>query len=445
MKKLICLLLLTAILLCGCTSQPKPPVAESTDTPTTESTSAPTEPETTEATEPTMSPEEAQAILQERRDIVEAEMRRMMSVLWRPTEDFDYSYLSASAGPAADALTSPGSVRHMKADRIYSGMPYTHGSGSGDSFLSVGEPDENGVYLLEMNTGYLTGTNNTGLYRSARLGNDCADAVSWAWSRVASSIQFDLTTGMTKTGGCLKVGDYVCDDTVTYKNTAKTCLDNGEETMFAAYMQLQKGDGLVMYDGNAGHAIMFVDIHVEYNTDGTINADNSYCLVHEQGGGGDQDGKSYYDEALGATVYRIASTDNKYTFRKLFDKGYLPITIKELVDPSPLPEPVVTDSRTENSIDKIYFGEISSNYRISHVTIDITDANGKVVQSCTCFVREVQKYCFEMKSFRVDSVSEVLYGQFDPDALPEGTYTCTVTCHISTGEKLVARQFDFSK
>ena len=442
MKKIICIVLLLALLLCGCAQQAVDPTAE----PTTAPTQAEVPPETEAPTqEPTMSEEEAQAILQERRDIVEAEMRYMMSVLWRPTEDFDYSYVSASAGPEQDALVSPGSVRHMKADRIYCGMPYTHGSGSGDSFISTGALDENGVYLLDLNTYYLTGTNSTGTYRSARLGNDCADAVSWAWARVANSMKFDVTAGMTKVGGCLKVGDYVCNDTATYKNTIQTCANNGEDVMFAAYMELQKGDALVCWNDKNGHAIMFVDIHVEYGTDGKIDAENSYCLVHEQGGGGDQAGKTYFDETLGQTVYRIASTDNKYTFRKLFNNGYLPITIKELVDPSPLEEPWVKDSKEDRTIDKLDFGEITSNYRISHVVLDITDAEGKLLQTSTCYVREVDKYSFQMKSFRVDAVSQVLNGELDLDALPAGTYTCTITCHLSTGDILVANQFDFTK
>ena len=97
------------------------------------------------------------------------------------------------------------------------------------------------------------------------------------------------------------------------------------------------------------------------------------------------------------------------------------------------------------TIDKLDYGEITSNYRMSHVVLDITDAEGKVVQTSTCFVREADKYSFQMKSFRVDAVSEVINGRLDLDALPAGTYTCTITCHVSTGDELVANQFEFTK
>ena len=115
------------------------------------------------------------------------------------------------------------------------------------------------------------------------------------------------------------------------------------------------------------------------------------------------------------------------------------------MDPSPLEEPWVQDSYEVRTIEKIHYGEITSNYRISHVVLDITGADGKLLQTSTCYVREVDKYSFQMKSFRVDAVSQVLNGELDLDALPAGTYTCTITCHLSTGDILVANQFDFTK
>ena len=425
MKKVICIVLLLALLLCGCTAQTADPTAEPTAAPT----QAEVPPETEAPTqEPTMSEEEAQAILQERRDIVEAEMRHMMSVLWVSDVEASNKY------------------RTLKAGRIYSGIPYTHGSGSGDSYLACGEPDENGVYhITGLNSTIITGNSGTSYNHCARLGNDCADAVFWAWGRVSSTISFNGTRTMAPAMGCIKVGDYVCDDKVSYKNTVITCQENGEDVMFAAYMQMQKGDAFTNYNGSTGHAFMFVDIHVEYTADGKIDAENSYALVHEQGGGGDQDGKTYFDETLGETVYRICSTDNKYTFRKLFDNGYLPVTIKELVDPSPLEEPWVEDSLEVRTIDDMYTGQITSNYRISHVTIEITGADGKLLQSSTCYARQDDKYTFPMKNYRIDALMDVLRGQLDLEALPAGTYTYTIKCHVATGDTLVAQQFNFSK
>lgn len=427
MKKLVAIFLTLVLLLCACSSPAVP----------TQS------PEATAVTEPTLSEEDAQAILWDRRKAVEAEMLRTMSVLWRCNEDIVYSFVNRSNGPEADAVTNPNSIVTLKAGRIYSGLPYTHASGSADSFLSYGKPGRDGVYILKgLASPSLNGSPGDKPYRYCRVGTDCADAVFWAWAKVSSSIRFTCTGDMTEVNGCLKVGDYVCDD-LEYKNTVKTVKANGEETMFAAYAQLQKGDALVMYNGS-GHAILVKKIHVVYK-DGKINPGKSFAVIHEQLGRSARKGKTYYDEDLGEKVYILGTTNNKFSFQKLYDNGYLPITCQELIDPSTLEAPVVTDSLTEYTLEDIYSGTLTSNYRISHVTMEITDTNGKILQSATCYPREVDMYEIQLQRFVVDAGLGVLNGKLDPDALPEGTYTCTVTCHVSTGDDIIARQFDFHK
>lgn len=427
MKKLVAIFLALVLLLCACSSPAEPTQP----------------PQATATTEPTLSEEDAQAILWDRRKAVEAEMLRSMSVLWRCDEDIVYSYKSTSAGPEADAVTNPGSIVKLKAGRIYSGLPYTHASGSADSFLSYGKQDRNGVYRITgLASPSLNGTHGSNPYRCCRLGTDCADAVFWAWAKVSSSIRFTWTGNMTEAFGCIKVGEYVCDD-ISYENTVKTVKQNGESTMFNAYAQLQKGDALVMYNGS-GHAILVKKIHVVYK-DGKINPSKSYAVIHEQVGSSARKGKTYYDEDLDETVYILGTTNNKFSFQKLYDNGYLPITCKELIDPSPLEAPTVTDSLTQYTLEQLYQGTLSSNYRISHVTIEITNADGKAVQSATCYPREVDMYEIQLLRFLVDSSLEVLNGKLEPDALPEGTYTCTVTCHVSTGDDILVRQFDFRK
>jgi hypothetical protein len=50
-----------------------------------------------------------------------------------------------------------------------------------------------------------------------------------------------------------------------------------------------------------------------------------------------------------------------------------------------------------------------------------------------------------MKNYRIDALMDVLRGQLDLEALPAGTYTYTIKCHVATGDTLVAQQFNFSK
>ena len=75
---------------------------------------------------PTLSPtepEDPEAILSYRRDVVEAAMREQSAILWRPAEDITYSLVNNSSGAAADILTDPDRVITLYADRIYQGIP----------------------------------------------------------------------------------------------------------------------------------------------------------------------------------------------------------------------------------------------------------------------------------------------------------------------------------
>ena len=129
MKKWLSILCLAALLLTGCNGE-KTPETEPEETAAT--TVAPTE----------MSEEEKQQILQSRRDTAEAHMRYMMSFLWQTDVSIDYSYRVGSLGVSFD---DPDQILHLEAGRIYSGMPYTHGSAGAESFLAYGTEDENGV------------------------------------------------------------------------------------------------------------------------------------------------------------------------------------------------------------------------------------------------------------------------------------------------------------
>ena len=111
MKKVVCLLLI-CLLLSSCNHPSSNIPKETGITPHYEA-----EQPTLSATEP----EDPQDILAYRRDLVEAEMRRAMSVLWTPAEDISYSLYSGSMGPEIDMQIVPDRVIHLKAGRIYRG------------------------------------------------------------------------------------------------------------------------------------------------------------------------------------------------------------------------------------------------------------------------------------------------------------------------------------
>ena len=419
MKKWICLLL-CGLLLAGCAA-----VTEQEPTPTVSiyTPDTPVAPET----EPT----DAEAILAQRRDVVEQHMRYMSTVRWRVDEDVSYVY--ASNGDSSTAI-------HLKAGRIYQGIPYTHGTGSAYSWLSYATgQDADGVYNLSgLNTAALNGVARSGVGNHSRVGNDCADAVYWA------SISFENTNHMTPAFGCSPVGDYDWEATVMKTSTVTVAEANGKQRMFEAYAQLQKGDGMVhIVNGGGGHAVMIVSVHVERN-EGGIDGENSYVTVLEQTGGNEKTGKSYYDEDLGQQVYLCEIVDKQWSFDRIFSKGYLPITCQELIDPSPLPEPTLEDSNKEPTVENMFYSTVTSNYRIASVTVTVSDGQDQPVQQATCNSMESEFFTFNLSRFRLDAQLDVLVGKIDLSALEPGQYRCTFDCRLSTGKVIRFRDFTFT-
>ena len=407
MKRRISLLLLAALLLCGCSGK-----------------------------------KSDQQILAERRDIAEAHMRHMMSVVWESDTDIDYSREASSMGPEQDEAGG-GVVLHLKANTLYAGMPYTHGGGGAESFFSFGVRDENGVYQMSgLKSEHLNGSSGSkNTYNIARISNDCADAVYWAWARVGTSFSFSVTNNMTAERGCLPVGDYKTESN-TYTGTRELVKENGDAVVLAAYALMQKADAVVTSNG-AGHAMMIAQNNPVKNGD-AIDPEASYVLVHEQFTTNYRDGLTYTDEKTGRTVYQLGGVDRKYTYAQLLKKGYLPVTIKELIDPAEPENMDIRDSIEEHSVDTITSGSISTMMKIDMVTVTITDDKGETVQEATVFTTEKTHIMFRMELFEDRTEALVSRGSLDIKALTPGKYHCKTTCSLGTGEQATVRDFDFT-
>ena len=438
MKKLLCLTLAAVLLvscLAGCgAAEPEP-----------------TEPPF-EATAPTLpalkedgTPEE---ILQARRDLVEQAMRNMCTIRWTPSETIEYSLVNKSQGLEADKISNPTDIVTLYKGTIYEGIPYTHGSNTIHAFLEYATAqNENGAFVLSnLETADFSGYGYQEPNRCARLGTDCADQVYWAWNNIASSISFEYCANMVPGNGCIPVGDYTHAETM-FSHTYPIAEANGMDVMYESYAKLLKGDALVFINSKgAGHAIMNVAVTVVRNEDGTINGKESYAIILEQESGDERTQTDrYVDETTGETVVRLQGTDRKFTFQVLYQKGYLPVTCKELIDPAPLTPVEVTDSIENPSIDNIFKGTFTSTRRISYVTIDIKDAKGNLVQSCTTHCISREQYTFELIRFISDVEKLVQIGEIDLDALESGTYTVTHTATLATGEEWVVRNFTYEK
>ena len=433
MKKLMCLFLVICMLFAGCanTAQGSQDAEFDAQYPTVSET----EPEGTE-----------EEILAYRRDLAESEMRRMMSILWTPAEDITYSFLNNSAGIEEDEKTNPGYVVKLYAGKIYEGIPYAHGSSAGASFLDYATGvDENGVYTISgLGTEDLTGYGGTKNNQCARMGTDCADTVFWAWAQFSTSISFKGTKYMTAPYGCIKVGDYEFSGQAYEGDSNDICDANGEQVMFSSYAQMQKGDAMVMtVEGSSGHAIMNVSVHVERDEEGNIDGEKSYAIIIDQSSNDERKMKSYYNEDLGKDVFILQKRDLKRTFNKLFKQGYMPVTCKELISAEPAPQLEVKDSVSEPTQDNMFSGVVSSNYRIASVTITITDAKGKTVQTATAYGQQDELYRFSLVRFHSPIEQTVMQGKIDLDALEKGKYHCNYTCRVATGKTVEFRSFDF--
>ena len=383
----------------------------------------------------------------QRRAAAEDARREMMSILWQVDQTLTYSYKVNSGDPLVDKASY---VSTLEPGKIYSGLPYTHGSGDAVSFAEFGERMDNGVLRMHgltqelvSGSGGMTKENNI-----ARIGNDCADAVYAAWTVVSSSVTFPNAANMTPKHGCIPVGDYktVSAEKAQYGITRDICKENGEEVMYAAYAQLQMADGLSVNTKGGAHAMLVSQVHVVKNGD-QIDPEGSYVLVHEQTSKYFDKGETYYDENLGTDVYIMGGVDRKYTFKKLYSAGYLPVTCKEFIDEAPLEAEVVTDSEAGLPMteETMFAGAFTCNYRIVSVTAEILDASGNVVQSAICNSGGADRNIFLLSRFENPVEQRVLNGEIDLRQLPSGTYTFRLTCRISTGARITAREFTITR
>ena len=368
---------------------------------------------------------EEQAILQQRRDTAEAYMRSMATVLWRAGEDVDY-------------FKGQGDL-HIKAGRLYRGIPYAYAAGNDAVFLGFSQGEENGIHQIQGLTMDLMGRNDDYI---RRVGNDCSGSVLVSWAQVATSFQSKNTQYMVPENGFLRVGEYKSSDSDNTDSKAM-CEENGVLTMFAAYAQLQKADAVVHRTATYGHVMMVTSVHVEYNAKGNIDANKSYITTLHQTNGYLQKEAKAYDEALGEDVYQTFGIDDKVYFYELYSEGYLPITCKEFIDPSlTYPEAEVKDSLENPTIDDLFAGEFTSNLFISLLDITVKNGAGETVQQARGFTDRKSFNTLPLTEF-IDNPTRTV-GKVDVSLLEAGEYTVTYELELVNGQRFVVRELTFT-
>lgn len=313
---------------------------------------------------------------------------------------------------------------------VYGGLPYVGNGGCSSVYRMLDYYNEENATL---DIRRAMGT-SPGLF-----GNHCSGAAYWGWARVINSADYEYCAQMTHTRGFLRVGDYTYNDNVpefsSGYRTTQVCEENGANTMFECYAQMQLGDGLVYYT-TGGHVIMCsVAPHVERLDDGSIDGNKSYMYILEQG----QAWKEYTSEE-GDFFQAKESIDKKVSFLYLFDHDYIPFTFAEFLGTDPVEETECTINLEGDSVSKsqIFGSTITSNYAISDAYVLISSSKGLV-----------QKYMIKAPTVHVMQLKLQESGPNidvwgEPD-LSKGNYTVEVKVQLGTGELLTLYSGNLAK
>ena len=443
-------------------------------------------------------------ILQYRREKVFANMQAQAEILWSfdGTDSIKYSRTVNSKGYDSDTQSN---VYTLYPDRIYKGIPYTHGAAGLDAYYTYGTQNSDGVWELKgVNSSTFSGESwasdfanngaNNGRYNVARMGNNCWDALSWAYESIGSSVSAEQTDQLTSDFGMYPIGEY---DINHFQNRAQSdgklrlkayfeesytsYYENNPENkqlMYEAYALLQKGDTLVHFNNGNGHALMVYSVYIVRNSDNTIDPDQSTVTYIEQGSTHEYNQSKFsttptssashyvhsslnanclqcaqkagYDPETG--IWTLNSGKISGTLTELFDEGYyIPMTSEELRNPAAkISASRISDSASDADVSGVYTGALSSTYRVSKVVLDIYDVAGNKINSTTCLSAQSDlNKAFELVRFITDqdgAYGSVLKGKpalqqknsgtntwLEAPTLPEGSYSYTMTCVLANG------------
>ncbi|MBR3978501.1 MAG: hypothetical protein IKJ94_02635 [Oscillospiraceae bacterium] len=361
--------------------------------------------------------EETPDTMQLRQMAVQA-MRDLLTIQWHTETDITYR----KTGPVN------GKQFHHEPGKTYGGMFYSGASSGLFQFLEYYDSD----------TGCLRFPGNSNDLKSS-LGSSCADTLLWAWSTVCNS----FTGGyypimMVPKNGYCTVGDYKLIDGIKtfYEYPSYAVIrENGNAVMLEAYAQMLPADALVTNSDN--HAMMVIEAPtVVYLPDGSIDSANSFVMIQDQRAGG----KTFYEHNIdGHTVYLSGRIDGKYTFDKLLEEHYIPVTTEEFLglkeyDKAQVSASTVNPDTWEDLLDS----EIIANYPLAVVNTYLVEADGNHVL--------LDKKLFggyadtgvptSCKISEIDTLSRL-------DKSKCGGCTLEFEVVVSTGERFVPIEFTF--
>ena len=340
------------------------------------------------------------------------------TVLWTPNKE--YTFYKSSKTMNTDTL-NPGTV--------YAGYPYAMGTGNCYRLMDYIDP-ETGVLKIRLAA------------KCFRLfASQCSIGAYWGWSRVINSANYCWTYDICEKNGFLSVGPYTYDKSVSSitpaYNTIKICENNGKDTMFRSYAEMEQGDGILQMT-TAGHVVMASsDPAVVYNDAGSINGTESYMTFIDQ-----TNKWTEYENDLGDKATIKANVDVKWTFDYLFEKHYIPFTFAEFRGTHPVEDTVCEFSHTGDTITKeqLFDSFVTCNYGIVDTYIIVKNPAGQQVYKHA--VRCIRPGLKKMELMEYENNGEMnLNGRTDrvsrfgtPNFTPG--HSLEVVVQVATGERV---------
>lgn len=328
------------------------------------------------------------------RDIIVDYMRKQSSIKWVCSGDFSVSEKWAYWGISLD----------FKKGQEYYGIPYA------DTKVSYKQFEDalvNGKY-----------TSSSSSWESV-YGVQCISSI------MNSIQQFDPTVAGTSNQMMPSYSTFEAKICGNYKvtqglnKTKDIIAENGEDAIYEAYKQLKKGDIIMTKNDSEGTShfrVLVEDPTVYTNATGKFIPSRCSVKTIEQ--------TNAFDSKRNDGVKTTWFVDHVYSFKTLYDTGYIPLTLESYSKSrSEMEVPYILldqEIKPEILAKKTFSSAVRSNFPIRYVQVDILNKDGVVVAS-------------KLKGNMEDTRGVPLRNSFTDvfDGLESGTYTLVVSAGIA--------------
>lgn len=310
---------------------------------------------------------------QELRQLACDAFKANMTFQWTPNAPIIYTY----------ELLDRYSDVSLPTGIAYSGLCYCTGvanatNGTLYKILNYYDPETGALDIEAM------GDNMLNIISSA-----CANGAMQGWNRVSPDYGVKSMNCSIYETNVVTVGPYTYEPhTYNYNWTSRTASNeiiaaNGNEVMYESLALTHMADGL--YSSSSWHMMMVSqDPVVVRLPDGKIDPNESYLHVHEQGTGGTKSDNYNYTQDNGVVLRPLGTIDNKFTFKELIDKGYIPFTLKEFTGEATVKageawlgkENYKIENGQDMTVDELFGKSICSNYSLCTVQVQVKAPDG---------------------------------------------------------------------